>query len=334
MTASGFMATLRSRYRRWLDRRIPPSRNIILDQRRIFIFPSRQGMSFLIVIAAILVAAINYENNMMYATAFLLVALFVSTIIHTYANLSGLEINAMHARDAFAGEDAEFNIALIRHGRRQHHGLTLGWPQGTQVLENVLTDSPLVIKLFVKGQRRGYMYPGRLRLETLYPLGFLRAWTWVDLDMHCLVYPRPVHAGSLPSFSQQDDEEGVAVENSGTDEFAGFRDYQMGDPLKSVHWRSLAKGQPLKSKVYSAMTDNRIWLEWNAVFGDTEQKLSKLCYWVIEAAKTSDEYGLRLPGKTIAPNRGEEHKQYLLRELALFGFPRRTESEKLAGAAS
>lgn len=333
MSAAGVRATLRSRYRRWLDRRIPPSRRVVLDQRRVFIFPSRQGMSFLIVIAAILVAAVNYENNMLYGSAFLLVAMFVSTIIHTYANLSGLEITAMHARDAFAGEDAEFNITLSRQGRRQHHGLVLGWPGGTQVIENVLSDRPLLVKLFVNARRRGYMSPGRLRIETLFPLGFLRAWTWVDLGMHCLVYPRPLPAGALPRVAQLDDEDGIAVENPGADEFAGFRDYQPGDSLRSVHWRSLAKGQPLKSKVYSALTDTRLWLDWNEVHGDTEQKLSQLCYWVIEAAKTSDEYGLRLPGKIVAPNRGDEHKQRLLRELALFGLPREPDATAVTGGA-
>lgn len=312
-------ALINTRFRQWIDHRIPAAREVTLDQRRIFIFPSRQGFAFLLVIAAIFIAAVNYENNMVYGVAFLLIALFVSAIIHTYGNLSGLTVRATHARAAFAGEDAEFNIVLCRRDRRVYHGLIIGWPQGSTVVENLVRETERPVRLFVKTQRRGPLHPGRLRIETLYPLGFLRAWTWIDLDTHCLVYPRPLQAGALPLQSSIDSEDGIATVNRGADDFAGFRGYQVGDSLKSIHWRSLAKGQNLQTRLFSSLADRRLWLDWDLVSGDTEQKLSKLCYWVLEASKGPDEYGLKLPGKTIAPHRGEEHKQLLLRELALHG---------------
>jgi uncharacterized protein (DUF58 family) len=310
---------INTRFRRWLDHRIPAAREVTLDQRRIFIFPSRQGFAFLVVIAAILIAAINYENNMVYGVAFLLIAVFVSTIMHTYANLSGLIIRAMHTRAAFAGEDAEFNIVLCREHKRVYHGLIVGWVQGSVAVENLLRGTERPVRLFVKTEKRGRMHPGRLHIETLYPLGFLRAWTWIDLDMHCIVYPKPMFAGALPHHGSTDNEEGVAIEQRGAEDFAGFRAYQVGDSLKSVHWRSLAKGQPLQTRLFSSMADRRLWLDWNDVGGDLEQRLSKLCYWVLEASKGPDEYGLRLPGKVIAPGRGDDHRQMLLRHLALYG---------------
>lgn len=308
-----------TRFRRWLDHRIPAAREVTLDQRRIFIFPSRQGFAFLGVVAGILVAAVNYENNMVYGVAFLLIAVFVTTIMHTYGNLSGLVVRATHTKAAFAGEDAEFNIALCRQHKRVYHGLVIGWPQGSVLVENLLQGTERSIRLFVKTQQRGRMHPGRLHIETFYPMGFLRAWTWVDLDMHCIVYPKPVFAGALPLFSSADAEEGVAIEQRGADDFAGFRSYQVGDSLKSVHWRSLAKGQPLQTRLFSSQADRRLWLDWNDVSGDMEQRLSKLCYWVLEAAKGPDDYGLRLPGIAIAPGHGDEHRQSLLRQLAFFG---------------
>lgn len=318
--SGGWLASrINTRFRRWLDHRIPAAREVMLDQRRIFIFPSRQGFAFLFVIAAILIGAINYENNMVYGVAFLLISVFVSTIMHTYANLSGLVIRATHTRAAFAGEDAEFNIMLCRQHKRVYHGLIVGWPQGSVAVENLLQGAERPVRLFVKTQQRGRLHPGRLHIETLYPLGFLRAWTWVDLDMQCIVYPKPLFAGVLPRQGSTENEEGAATDQRGTDEFAGFRGYQVGDSLKSVHWRSLAKGQPLQTRLFSSLADRRLWLDWNQVGGDTEQRLSKLCYWVLEASKGPDEYGLRLPGTVIAPGRGDEHRQMLLRHLALHG---------------
>ena len=33
----------RERWKRWINRRIPPAKTVTLDQRRIFIFPTRTG---------------------------------------------------------------------------------------------------------------------------------------------------------------------------------------------------------------------------------------------------------------------------------------------------
>ena len=102
----------RQRYERWLKRRIPAARSVTLDQRRIFIFPSRIGLFFLVVLAVMLIAAINYQNNMAFALVFFLFSLFIIAILHTFSNLSGLCIEAMHGYPTFAGEVAEFELAL------------------------------------------------------------------------------------------------------------------------------------------------------------------------------------------------------------------------------
>ena len=70
-------ARMRTRFREWVNRRIPPARAVTLDQRRIFIFPSRVGFFFGFCLLVMLLTAINFENNMSYALTFLLATLFV-----------------------------------------------------------------------------------------------------------------------------------------------------------------------------------------------------------------------------------------------------------------
>ncbi|MBD3647988.1 MAG: DUF58 domain-containing protein, partial [Pseudomonadales bacterium] len=61
------------------------------------------------------------------------------------------------------------------------------------------------------------------------------------------------------------------------------------------------------------------WLDWDNFQGlDREARLSRLCYQVIRLSSGNDEYGLRLPGLTIEPSRGAEHREAVLRALALF----------------
>ncbi len=306
------------RYKRWLDNRIPTAREVTLNQRRIFIFPSYQGAVFFVVIVGILLAAINYENNMAYSLVFLLLGLYIVAILHTYSNLSGLTIKSGHAKPAFAGEDAEFELILRRRGQRDYHGIQLRWPNSNSVVVDVYGRQEVNVKLFLRTENRGRMRPGRLLVESFYPLGLLRCWSWIDLDMSCLVYPKPLSDRSIPQAAQLN-VEGVHQEQFGSEDFYGFRDYAVGDSLKHVAWKTLAKGQALKTKQFAANIDRRQWLDWYSLGGlDKEIRLSKLCYWTLAVSKSEDEYGLRLPGVEITPSRGEVHRQGILRHLALY----------------
>ena len=51
------------RWARWINRRIPPSKTVTLDQKRIFIFPSRPGLYFLL---SLLVMTVFYVFLLLY----------------------------------------------------------------------------------------------------------------------------------------------------------------------------------------------------------------------------------------------------------------------------
>lgn len=311
-------AAPRGRFGRWLERRIPPARSVTLDQRRIFILPSLPGVFFGLLLLLILLTAINYQNNMAYAVAFLLATLFIIAILHTYANLAGLTLHAVAASPAFPGQQSEFTLRLERGRRAAHYGLRLAWPQGGDARVSLVDRDSAELGLFVPVGQRGWYHPGRLLLESSYPLGLLRCWTWVDLDLRALVYPQPLASAELPGTSS-DSPEGVAVAVSGSDDFYGFREYRRGDSLRQVHWKGLAKGQTLQSKHYAAYADRSSWLDWEAFPGiPPEQRLSHLCHWALVFERSGEDYGLRLPGQEIPPDRGEAQLERVLTALALF----------------
>jgi uncharacterized protein (DUF58 family) len=315
----GFRERARKRWLRWINRRIPPARTVTLDQRRIFIFPNSAGFGFLLVLAVMLLAAINYQNNMAFALTFLLANLFVIAVLHTFANMAGLTIHAVRATPVFAGQHSEFEIMFSRSSKRHYYGIHAGWKGGDSVTVSLTRQDEVHAQLFVESERRGWHNPGRLLLETVYPLGLLRTWTWVDLDIHALVYPRPMASGPLAGI-RSDKPDGSSVPVPGSDDFYGLRDYQRGDSLRHVSWKSVAKGQPLQTKHYTAYADRSIWLDWALFEGlPAERRLSHLCYWVLELDQANEEYGLRLPGVVVPPGFGDQHRQVVLRHLALYG---------------
>ena len=176
----------------------------------------------------------------------------------------------------------------------------------------------------VLAPKRGHYNPGRLKVESVYPLGLLRVWTKIDLNINCLVYPRPIF-GSHEHLNTSGRGEGALQHDEGSEDFVGLKHYQPGDSLKRIAWKQYAREQGLYAKHYADYQDERIWLDWDALPGlDRESRLSVLTGKLRKIAVTNQHYGLRLPAIEIAPDSGETHKLRLLTELALFESPSHT----------
>ncbi|MFV0478521.1 MAG: DUF58 domain-containing protein [Parahaliea sp.] len=309
---------LRKYFANWLNRRIPASKKIRLDRRRIFIMPSRVGAFFFLCLLVMLLAAINYQNNMSYALTFLLATLFVVAILHTYANLAGVSLHALRAASAFPGQVTEFDVR-VDGGGRERHCLRLCWPDSSEQTITLLDNNSEDIRLFCSVGSRGWFRPGRLLIESHFPLGLLRCWSWVDLDLCALVYPEPHKCRQLPG-SGDNSEQGHALVMCGNDDFFGFQAYRAGDSLRQIYWKGYAKGQGLQSKHYTAYSSSNVWLDFDAFAGvSVEMRLSYLCYLVLMLDTQQQDYGLRLPGLELLPDRGERHRDKVLSALALYG---------------
>lgn len=310
---------LGARARRWALRRHAPARSLTLTQNRIFIFPTPAGLWFLFATLVILLLGINYENNLVYAVSFLLLSLFVVSILHTYSNLAGLSITALSARPCLVGESAEFELLLRAGRRRNYEALQLSWVEQAPVNCDLIDDSERRVRLYAAAVERGWWSPGALLIETLYPLGLLRAWTWLETDLKALAYPRPLEGGVLPHGAGSG-ERGAVASMQGSEDFAGLETYQRGMSPRHIAWKQLAAGQGLHAKQFVDHADEQLWLDWSFWPElDTEQRLSRLCYWTLKLARQGLEYGLRLPGLEIAPGRGSRHRHQVLRALALHG---------------
>lgn len=309
---------LRRTLERWVDARRPPASRQGLNRRNLFIFPSRAGLAYLLLDAMLWLVGTNYENNLVLALAFLLLALFIICILHTFANLSGLRLQLQSAGAAFSGDTAELRLLVSRPGQRPRDNIELHWPGSEPAQLSLVEVDEARLAIYVPTSGRGWFNPGRLILESRYPLGILRCWARLDMDCRILVYPKPIAAGPLPVAEAIRDEGDLAA-RQGADEFAGYRSYQPGDSLRNVAWKQYARGMGLHSKDYSAYVDKRLWLDWDYLAGmNREARLSRLCYWVLQASNAETEFGLRLPGQELSPGRGPAQREQALRMLALF----------------
>ena len=110
------------------------------------------------------------------------------------------------------------------------------------------------------------------------------------------------------------------IRRQGQDDFAGLRNYQVGDSLRHVAWKAVARGQAVLTKQFSGLAAGELWLDWDAMPTEmhTEARLSRLTRWVLDAARTGQAFGLRLPSRIIPPGVGATHQEQCLTALALF----------------
>lgn len=310
--------TLKERFRlsRFVSGEQPTDTPITLNHRRIFILPTQRGFGFVLLIVLLLLIAFVYNNNLAYLLVFLLASIFFVTILHSYQALAGLVVQKGRSKAVFAGEAAGFNIHLNNPSgvERPHLQITL---QDTLSL-TLQAQSTAQLTLYAITQRRGWHSAGTVTLFSTYPLGLFRAWSPLRFNLQALVYPKPAQLERpFPLNSSSQAEQGFS-RNSG-DDFYGMQAYQSGDAIKQIHWKAFAKGLGLLSKQYGGDHSAEICLDYEQAPGqDSEQRLSQLCRWVVDAEQAGITYGFALPGLKLPPDNGLQHYQKYLEALALF----------------
>ena len=312
------LANLRQSISDWIFRasvpEIPP---VTLVQRRIFILPTRQGYLFAVVLVILLLASINYTLSLGFVLTFLLASMAGTAMLHTWRNLAHLRLRPGRCDPVFAGETALFPVT-VETPARARFSIAVRRRDEDAIYADIGAGEFAVVTLPVVVAQRGVIRCGRLEVFTRYPLGLFHAWSYVDFDLAVIVYPRPdLLAGTPPALSRSDSEEGIPV--AGDEEFNMLRPYRPGDTPRQIAWKALAREQGLLTKEFSATASSELWLDWDeARAAGVEARLSILCHWVLQAERFGQGYGLRLPGKAIAPSRGEAHRTRCLEALALF----------------
>ena len=311
------LAALKQRFRIWLFRPKIESGTVTLNQRRIFILPTRQGLGFAFLLLLMLLGDINYNLSLGYVLTFLLGTTGMMTMLHAFRNMAQLEIRAGRVDSVFAGDMAQFVFHFHNTGALPRYHLQLRDDNGHGVTFDIPAQQGVDIKLPLPAARRGWLGTGRLTLFTEFPLGLFHAWSYLEFDTRCLVYPRPAAPLPLPASSAQSGTGMLDV--AGDEDFAGLRSYVSGDALPRIAWKALAREQGLQVKQFSVQQGHELWLDWFLLPAlATERRLEILTRWLLDADKQGLHYGLRLPNIELPPGYSATHRAECLRALALF----------------
>lgn len=309
------------RLQRWFHGDVPPERGtVVLGHRRVYIMPTRAGWLFGATVGILLVGAINYALQLGFALTFLLAGMGLAAMVHTTRNLARLAVSAGRAEPVFAGERAQFHLHLDNRSPFDRPAILVRHlaSDAQQVLDLPALAARAAV-LPVPAASRGWLRLTRVMLETRFPLGLFRAWSYLELDVRCLVYPRPERS-PLPAPAADAAAGAARAQAQGSDDFSGLRGYQPSDSPRHVAWKAAARAESMLTKQFSGAAGSELWLDWSLLAGmpADEQRLSRLCGWVLQAEQAGARYGLRLPGIEVAPGRGDAHCSACLQALALY----------------
>jgi uncharacterized protein (DUF58 family) len=353
-------SALRQRLNRWWVQRHPPADSVLLAQRNVYIVPTRGGWLWALMVLALLLGAINYQLNLGYLLCFVLAGVALVSMHSCHATLRGLRLSLAPPEPVFAGAQALLPISLVaeRGSAAPRYGiglrlqtdpadawiwtaLTTGAP-GTPVPPGRDARPAAELALPLACARRGHQALPRLVIETRFPFGLFRAWSYWQPAAQVLVWPAPEQPAppwpQAPAAASTADARLAASSRSEDPVVAdGVRPYRAGDSPRQVAWKKSASA--LNSGVRHALVSRSgaaqaaqisLALSWAqaAAAGpaasaatrrpvdDAEARLARLCAWVLAADAARLAWSLQLPGHTLGAGSGAAHRRACLDALA------------------
>ncbi|MCA1714237.1 MAG: DUF58 domain-containing protein [Gammaproteobacteria bacterium] len=308
-------SSLRRRFRTWARPRQPETLPVRLDRHRVYVLPTGFGLFFALLLVAMGLGALNYNNNPALLLCLLLAGAANTSLLAAHLQLSGLIITAIGADPVAAGAPLAVRVHAQAAPGRERRGLRVDSGESSAILS--LDDDAGEATLAVPTLSRGWLDLERLRISTTRPLGLARAWAYVWPDTPLLVYPAPEpHGPPLPSGSG---EQAQARLHPAGDDVHHLRAYRRGDPRRAIAWKPSARRDALLVREYEQPLGADVVLDWHQLppIG-YEARIQRLARWVDEAERQGRRYRLLLPGQpALGPGSGAAHRHACLRALAL-----------------
>ena len=282
----------------------------------------------------LLVSALAGGWDLLYRLAYAVVAIVVASAVWSWVGLRTLRLERQ-PRSARSQVGAVFEERLVVRNDAPVPKLWLEVrdeaPFSREPFHQVVGLGPLTSRVWVvrtRCTRRGVFPLGPATLRTGDPLGLFRLTRRVPSSGHLVVYPAVV---DLPSTGQLPGDLLAGVSRGTWAPFAtasasSVREWQPGDPLNRIHWRTSARAARLMVREHEQDPMADLWialdLEADKQVGEGEHGTEE---WAVTAAASLARHylmerrsvGLLAQGDVVAPDRGPRQIDRLLRRLAV-----------------
>ena len=287
-----------------------------VNWRRIFILPTKPGLFFGLVAFIMLIASLNFNNNMGLMMTFLLVGLAQVALYRIFFNLRNIIIDHVDAKPVFVNDDAVFAVHFKSDQDKYDICIENSFAKDCQL--EIASDELTSVFCKRPTTERGWIECGKIKISTTYPFGLFGAWIWTYLDAKCLIYPLPEK--NPPSFPQHSQSDGQTTIIHNGEDFHGLKPFAPGDSMHLIAWKRTAQTGELISREFEQTRGEKLHLDFSQInLSDTELKLSRLTAWVVDANQKGMDYCLKLPDFTSEFGHSNKHYLTCMKKIALYG---------------
>jgi len=283
--------------------------------------PRRFGLGLAIITVAMLLAAINYGNNLIFLIAFMMIALMINSAWQGWRALSAVRVRVIPPGMRAAGEAGTVSIEFTSHATVPPLRVDAGLEE---TVEHTALSPPgsTIASMTLPGEPRGYLPLPEITLETPYPLGLWTVRRRFSPGIGQWVHPAPIEGIDQGQRTESDDPgDQASLEGDPT----RLRSYHPGDPIRHVVFRHYAKTGQLLTRhpeADSERPDPEL-VDYEAFVGPRETRLSAMTERLMDLKRAQRPWVLRLPGEddldASATTNPAQRYQTALQRLARFG---------------
>jgi len=285
--------------------------------------PRRLGLAILAVVAGMLVAAINYGNNLIFLLAFAMLALIVNSAWQGWRALASVQVRALPPPMRQAGTGGELTVKLQSRPGLPAVRLLFEDEADGDATASVPPRGATYVSVALGVAPRGYLPLPQLTLTSDYPLGLWRVQREYTPGVGQWLYPTPLEG------PHRDDDPAHATETGARRtpdaDPTRLRAYQPGDPVRRIVFRHYAKTGRLVSRQPEGepRRDQTTVIDYDRYRGPRETRLSAMTHRLLVLQEAGEPWALHLPEEPPISARGHGDARQgcrrALKRLARFG---------------
>ncbi|MCU4580735.1 DUF58 domain-containing protein [Acinetobacter gyllenbergii] len=298
---------LKQQLSQWIAKRFQVDQSKTLRQKDVLVFIYKQGFLYLILILITFIAGINYANNLILGFCFLISAILCISFYLTFKQLHDLQIDLVPPEVGQVDQVLSLKL-LIKQSVASARYLRIQWQAREQLI--YIDQTQHSVELPFIAEKRGLYEFETIKIYSTYPLGLVRAWTYLSPRQKVWIAPKAY------DWQKEHKNQATSAQDS-LDEFKELRGFQHGDSYQNVAWKQVARGQGFLIKMFEAQANHQhLEIDYQQIPAlSHEDKLSFMMGLVEQCEQLGDDYALILPQARL--ERGQGQSQLIKAKLLL-----------------
>lgn len=265
---------------------------IIFGWNNIYILPNKFGVVFFAISISTILSSLNNNNNLGFLFGFFLFSFAFVAIFKTHKNLKAISITKAEISNIYQGQDLIIIFDLKSKSRSTESirikNLEFKDKQNSKFITR--SDDKREIQCSISELKRGKIEFLNFKIETTFPYGLFKAWSYFQYPLAAFVYPKKTKCElNVVNLESRDQINSLSQskKDSFGETFSHHLDYEQGTKLNLIDWKMYQSKNILKIKNYESFNTSKLLsINIEEIQGDFEKRLSKMSYLLSHAQQS------------------------------------------------